>query len=179
MIWRQRHVVRPGDDPRGARPRHAGRNEHNIPDIRQTGLAVAEDKRDDAAGRRDDLLHRGIGAERFVGVAGRRQHAAVGSTLAGGAAGACPRICSTRSSWPPRNSAAGGAPPADRGVPCSIVGAAKATEDGDPGVLCGAGWPEPPVINRNAITAATSTTAVAPASGRQTPQGHDRDRGPR
>ena len=59
-----------------------------------------------------------------------------------------------------------GAPPGGKGVPCSIGGAAHATEDGGPGALC-CGGPELPAITWYAKAAATSTTAVAPASRRQ------------
>ena len=60
-----------------------------------------------------------------------------------------------------------GAPPGGKGVPCSIDGAANATEDGGPCALCCGGRPELPAITWYAIAAATSTTAVAPASRRQ------------
>ena len=89
-----------------------------------------------------------------------------GTTLAS-AVDACSRISSTRNSWPPRNSMVRGAPPGGKGVPCSIDGGANAAEVGGPCAFCCGGRPELPAITWYAIAAATSSTAVAPASRRQ------------
>ena len=98
---------------------------------------MAVNKRDDATGHRDDLLHRGIGAKRIPGPRGARQYAGQGHRrlLPDGQQ---LQVLTAQEQQGSRR------PAGRKGVPCSIDGAARATGDGKAGGFGGGMAPEEP-----------------------------------
>ena len=159
-VRRHGHVVRAGDEARGAGFRRTDRHKQDISDICEAGRAVAEHQHHHAARHRVDLLHRWIGPERIARPPGPQRYT-------GKRRGALPGNVQDPQLPPPRNSTVPGALPGRQGVPCSIAGATRAAADGEPwAVRCG-GRPGPPRVRWKVIQSAMSTAAATPASRRQ------------